>query len=154
MIYSYDIITPVGVTQAAPLRTRLKVTKGLVYRVEIEFPPGPLSLLHVAIFDGGFQLWPTNPDYDFHGDNGFISFEETYLKSNYPYEFIAQTWNEDETWDHTITIRLGMVSEEVYMARFLPTVSYDKMLEVLAQLEAKQEAERKAIIAEPLLMGE
>ena len=154
MIYSYDITTPVGVTQSAPMRTRLKVTKGLVYRVEIEFPPGPLSLLHVALFDGGFQLWPTNPDYDFHGDNGFISFEETYLKSNYPYEFVAQTWNEDDTWDHTITIRLGMVSEEVYMARFLPTVSYDKMLEVLAQLEAKQEAERKAIIAEPLLMGE
>jgi len=150
MIYAYDITTVANTTQANSKRTTLQITKGLIYRVEIEFPPGPLSLCHVSIWDGGYQIWPSNPEVDFHGDNGYITFEETYLKLAAPYEFTAKTWNEDDTYDHTIHVRLGMVSSEIYMARFLPTISYDKMLEVLRQVQAEQEAEREALIASPL----
>lgn len=128
----------------------MKVTKGLVYRVEVEFPPGPLGLCHVSIWDGGYQCWPSNPDFDFHSDNGYITFEDTYLKLAAPYEFRAITWNEDDTYQHTVHVRIGMVSSEIYMARFLPTLSYDKMLEVLRETQEQQEAERQALIASPL----
>ena len=80
MIYAYDITTPKVGEDGNPKRTVLKVTKGLVYQVEVEFPPGPLGLCHVSIHDGGYQVWPSNPDFDFHGDNGMIVFPDTYLK--------------------------------------------------------------------------
>lgn len=150
MIYAYDITTPKVGEEGNPKRTRLKVTKGLVYQVEIEFPPGPLGLCHVSIWDGGHQVWPSNPDFDFHGDNGMIMFPDTYLKLAEPYEFTAVTWNEDDTYEHTIHIRLGMASNEVFMARYLPSISFDKMLEVLKQTQSEQEAEREAVIASPL----
>lgn len=150
MIYAYDITTAVGVTAASPQRTSLKVTKGLVYQIEIEFPPGPLGLLHVSIWDGGHQIWPSNPDFDFHGDNGYITFPDTYLKLVEPYEFTAQTWNEDDTYGHQIHIRIGMASSEVFMARYLPSISFDKMVEALQLAQAQQEAEKEALIAAPL----
>ncbi len=150
MVYAYDIITPASTTEAAPKRSSLKVTKGLVYQVEVEFPPGPLGLCHVQIFDGGHQLWPSNPGESFHGDNGMIVFPDSYLKLAEPYEFQAITWNRDDTYQHQIHIRIGQVSEEIYMARFMPTISYEKMLEILQTVQAQQEEEREKLIAAPL----
>ncbi|MHA2265233.1 MAG: hypothetical protein ACXAEN_22795 [Candidatus Thorarchaeota archaeon] len=150
MIYAYDITTPKVGESGNPKRTTLKVTKGLVYQVEIEFPPGPLGLLHVAIFDGGYQVWPSNPDFDFHGDNGMIVFPDTYLKLTEPYEFWALTTNEDDTYQHQIHIRIGMASSEVFMSRYLPSISYEKMLEVLQRAQESQAEERMAVIAKPL----
>lgn len=150
MIYAYDVTTEANVTVANAIRTPLKVTKGLVYRVEVEFPPGPLGLQHVTIWDGGYQVWPSNPGESFHGDNGFITFEETYLKLAAPFEFQARTWNEDDTYAHTIHIRIGMVSSEIYMARFLPTIGMDKLLEVLKRTEAEQVKQQEEILAAPI----
>ena len=67
-----------------------------------------------------------------------------------PYEFQAVCWNEDDTYPHTIHLRLGMVSDEIFMARFLPTISFDKMLSVLATAQKRQEDQRQAVLAEPL----
>ena len=150
MIYAYDITTVANTTQSSPKRTTLKVTKGLVYQVEVEFPPGPLGYCHVSIHDGGYQIWPSNSEFDFHGDNGYITFPDTYLKLVAPFEFTAVTWNEDDTWPHTIHIRLGMVSDEVFMARFLPSLSFDKMLTVLDEAQKRQEEQREAVLANPL----
>jgi len=149
VIYAYDITTEIGVTQNNPLRTPLKVTKGLIYQVEIEFPPGPLGLCHVVINDGGHQVWPSNPGNSFHGDNGMIVFPDSYLKLVEPYEFTALTWNEDDSYEHTIQLRLGMVSSEIFMGRFLPSISYEAMLEVLRQTQLTQEAERQRVLEDP-----
>lgn len=150
MIYAWDITTEANTGEEAALRTPLKITKGLIYRVEIEFPPGPLGYCYVQIFDGGYQVWPSNRGEAFHGDNGYITFEETYLKAAEPFELTAVTWNIDDTWPHTIHIRLGLVSEPIFMARFLPTMTYDKMLEVLRQVQEEQEEQRRELIAAPL----
>jgi len=52
-----------------------------------------------------------------------------------------------------VTIRIGMVSEEMYIARFLPSMAYEQMLEVLREetnrQEAQAELEREAIIEKP-----
>jgi hypothetical protein len=149
MIYSYDITTPASTAKALPLRTPLQLTKGLIYQVEVEFPPGPLGYHHVTIFDGGHQIWPSNSESSFHGDNGFITFQESYLKLAAPYEFVAVTWNEDDTYEHLTHIRLGLVADEIFMARFLPSISYDKMLEVLRRAQKEQEAAREAALTGP-----
>jgi len=140
MIYTTDITTPANTAKNDPLITVGKVTKGLVYRVEIEFPPGAAGLHHVVIFDGGYQVWPSTPGQTFHGGWSIIGFDDTYLKMAAPFEFKAYSWNLDETYDHLIQVRIGMVSDEVFMARYLPTYAYDhfaKLLEV--QLKAQEE---------------
>ena len=104
----------------------------------------------MAIQDGGYQVWPSNSEFDFHGDNGYITFPDTYLKLVAPFEFVAVTWNEDDTYQHTIHLRLGIVSDEVFMSRFLPSMTFDKMLLALDAAQKRQEEQREAIIAAPL----
>ena len=153
MIYQATITTLKGPLGFTHLQSTLKVTKGLVYKVEIAFPPGCANLLKVRIFDGGHQMWPSNTNESFHTDGFVISFDDTLLKLAAPFQYTIHTVNEDTIYDHSVTIRIGMVSEELYIARFLPSMAYQQMLEVLRVETEKQEAQaeldREAIIEKP-----
>lgn len=153
MIYQTTITTVKGPAAFTLKQSTLKVTKGLVYKVEIAFPPGCANLLKVRIFDGGHQMWPSNNDESFHTDGFVISFDDTLLKLAAPFQYNIHTVNEDTVYDHSVTIRIGMVSEEMYIARFLPSMAYEQMLEVLREetnrQEAQAELEREAIIEKP-----
>ena len=149
MIYSKYISTEIETYATKPLQTVLKVTRGLVYKIEIDFPPGPTGLLKVQIFDGGHQVWPSTPGEYFITDGYCISFDDTLLKLVAPFQFDIYTWNEDEKHAHGVTIRIGMVSSELYMARFLPTFGYKELRRVIAEEAALQEEARMAIIETP-----
>jgi len=149
VIYQTTISTPKDDYVTSPLRTVLKVAKGLVYKVEVDFPPGPQGLLKVVIYDGGHQRWPSTPGEYFALDNYCVSFDDTFLKLAAPFQFDILTWNECESYPHTVTVRLGMVSKDLYIARFLPTVAYEEMLRLIRVEQAEQEAEREAIIETP-----
>lgn len=149
MIYGKDVTTPKNTPLTIPLVSKLTVTKGLIYRIEIEFPPGPAGLLYVAIFDGSFQVWPSTPGTWFHTDGKVIGFDDLYLKEAQPYEFTIHTYNLDDTYDHWCQIRLGCVSKEAYMARFLPGLQWEKYNELLARLEVQQQKSYQEVIEQP-----
>jgi hypothetical protein len=149
VIYSKYILTPITTYTTLPLKSVLKVTRGLVYKVEIDFPPGPTGLLKVQIYDGGHQEWPATPGEYFITDGYCISFDDTLLKLAAPFQFDVYTWNLDETYAHGVTVRIGMVSSELYMARFLPSFGYKELRRIIAEETALQEKERAAIIETP-----
>jgi hypothetical protein len=149
MIYAADIITPANTPLESPLCTRLKVTKGLIYRVEIDFPPGPCGFLYVAIFDGSYRCWPSTPGTWLHSDSLVIAFDDTYLKETQPYEFQIYTYSIDDTYEHWCQVRLGMVSKEIFMARFLPSLTYQEMLKAIEGLGKLQEEQKQAVIEQP-----
>ena len=146
MIYSKYISTEIETYSTIPLQTTFKVTKGLVYKVEVDFPPGPSGLLKVQIYDGGHQLWPSTPGEYFISDGYCISFDDTLLKLVAPFQFDIYTWNEDEEYPHGVIVRIGMVSSEIFMARFLPSYGYKELRKVIAAEAALQEVARQAII--------
>ena len=149
MIYQKTISTVITDFAVTPKRTVLNVTKGLVYKVEIAFPPGSAGLLKVKIYDGGHQVWPSNPDEYFATEAQTISFDDTLLKLAAPFQYDIYTWNKCEKFTHEVTVRIGMVSQEIYIARFLPSVAYEQMLKVLSEETKRQEAEKEAIIKAP-----
>lgn len=149
MIYTKDITTLQNTPKETPKKTVLKVTKGLIYRVEVCLPPGPCGLLHIAIFDGGFQVWPYEYGESFSGDAETISFDDVYLKGDQPYEFTIYTYNEDDTYPHWCQIRLGLVSSEVFMGRFLPSIGFAELQTVISNLLKEQEALRSGLTGKP-----
>lgn len=153
MIYSADIQTLADRKKTNLLRTPLRVTKGLVYRIEICFPAGSAGLMGVAIFDGSYGLWPSTVGEFFTGDGNTISFEDLYLKEAAPFIFDIYTYNLDTANPHNVQVRVGQVSKEVYMARFLPSISnklFAEMLENVQREQAVQEIEqRKKILDTP-----
>lgn len=154
MIYVENITTDANTSETALQKTVMSVASGLVYRVEIQFPPGPYGLLKVKICDGGHQLWPSKNGEYFKGDSCTLSFDDLYIKDVHPLSFDIYTYNEDDTYDHEVIIRLGLVSAEVYMARFLPRIGYEDFVKMLKRLSDEQkaalEAENEAIIEKPL----
>lgn len=140
MIYSANISTVKDTAKISPLRTELRITRGLVYKVELDFPPGSAGLAGIAIFDGGFQLWPSTLGQWFTGDGIVISFDDVYLKEAAPFAFSVNTYNEDTEYPHGITVRIGLVSKDIFMARFLPHMSYKYFEQMLTRLQAAQAA--------------
>lgn len=143
MIYVVDITTPANTAKTALKKTRIHLTNGLVYKVEFYFPSGSQGLMGVAVFDGLFQVWPSNIGEFFIGSDVNISFEDLYLKSSAPFEFQCYTYNEDDIYDHLVVVRIGLVSNEVYIARFLPTKTYEYFEELLATMQAEREEQAR-----------
>lgn len=138
MIYTANITTSSGTTKEAPKRTSIKVNKGLVYRVEFYFPPGSMGLMGVAVLDGLYQCWPSTPGVFFITDDETIGFDDLFIKEAEPYEFTVLTYNEDDTYNHFVSVRLGLVSREVFLARFMPTKSYEYLADLLMRLATER----------------
>lgn len=141
MIYSKWIETPANTPLTSPLRTSIRLTKGLVYQFEVMFPPGAAGLHRVAVFNGGIQVYPFIPGQFFRGDGETLSFQETLLvEGSFP-RFIVVSYNEDTVYDHGIEIRIGIVSEDIFIARFLPSVAAQEQERVLEEIRRRQEEE-------------
>jgi len=149
MIYSAEIKLETTSTLTNPTQKILKVTKGLVYKVEIQFPPGCAGLAHVGIFDGAYSCWPSTPGETFNLDGSTISFDDTYLKLAEPFQFEIWGYNDDTLWPHTIHVRIGLVSGDIFMARFLPSYSWDYYLKQLKEAEEKQKEKREEVLEHP-----
>lgn len=87
----------------------MKITRGTINQVDIVFPPGPAALLHVVINRGLHQIWPSNPSETFASDNDIISLRESLDIFTAPYLLKAFTWNLDDTHEHNIIIRIGVL---------------------------------------------
>lgn len=142
MIYTANITTPKDTAQTALQKTVVKVTNGLVYKVEFYFPSGSAGLMGVAVFDGLFQVWPSSVGDFFVGEDQLIAFDDMYLKESAPFEFQCYTYNTDDTNEHFVSVRIGLVSSEVFLARFLPTKGHDYLL----KLRRKMAEERSDLV--------
>lgn len=146
MIYLADISTPANTPVAVPQHTVLSVTVGLVYKLEVIFPPGSSGLMGVAICDGGYQVWPSSNLEWFRGDDEMVSFDDVYVKEQPPFQFDIYTYNLDDTYDHSVFVRVGLVSKEAYMARFVPEIGYEAFRKLIEDIIAAQEAQKQVII--------
>jgi len=149
VIFAANISTPKDKPVTSLKHTVLHVTKGLVYKVEFYFPSGSAGLMGVAVFDGGFQLWPSTVGEFFRSDDETISFDDMYLKDAAPYQFDIYTYNDDDTYAHVVGVRIGLVLKEVFLARFMPTKGYDYFAQLLEKMSLEKEAQA-AVQAEVL----
>ena len=124
MIYAASIRTSPGKSEATATRTPIKITKGLIWLIEVDFPAGCVGLVHVQLFDGKYQLLPASPGKTLAGQNQLLRYDDSYLKEAAPYELTLVTWNEDELWPHNIQVRIGVASSRLFMARYLPSVGW------------------------------
>jgi len=153
MVYSKRVNTLKASAGVTYQDTQLFVTKGLVHRILIDFPSGSAGLLGVAIFDGRYQVWPSTIGEWFVGDGVQVAFDDMYLKEKAPYIFDIYTCNADITYNHAVHISVGLVSNDVFMARFMPSVGYELYQKTLMQLAQEQaiaaDKQKQAIIDNP-----
>ena len=106
MIYEQRITIPKNTAKAAPVEEVLPVHPGILKQVEVIFPAGCVGLVHLRIFYWGHQLFPSNPDASFTGDDAHLVYEEDLELTGIPFEFTVQGWNLDDTYPHTPIVRM------------------------------------------------
>ena len=112
MFYSFDLTIPANTSPYYPVSLLCPVSSGTVSRVMFVFPTGCATLAHVRVYRSSHQLWPSNLDGSFASDGEFLDFDEDYPVLDAPFELLFTGWNDDDTYSHTVTLRLGVVQAE------------------------------------------
>lgn len=127
MFYSFDLPTPANTLKSAPVELEVKLTWGVITEVEIRFPPRCVGLAKVKILERSHQLWPTNPDGWFYGNDETIKWDEYHKLFVMPALFTLLGYNEDDTFPHTPIVRFEILHPIAAMAKYgaapaMPTV--------------------------------
>ena len=109
MIYDFAIPVSANTTRNTAETTDLSLAPGTVQEVEILFPSGCAGLVHVTIRRGLHQVWPANADGSIIGDGDTVDWLEDYPMYDAPTTLQCVAWNEDDTYDHTISVRINLV---------------------------------------------
>lgn len=108
MDYSYAVATSKNTAKANAVSTALKLTAGIIKQVWMVHPEGCHGLAHAAIYLGGHQLYPHNRDESYHGNDVPMIFEDNFELES-PAMLTLKTWNLDDTYDHTLYLRITVL---------------------------------------------
>ena len=108
MFYVFPITIPASTAETAKIKTVLPLTRGKITQVQVHFPSGHVGLTHIGINCRLHQFLPTNAEANFSTSGETISIAEDFLLDTAPFQLEAYTWNEDTTYDHTITVRVQL----------------------------------------------
>lgn len=122
MIYEQRVIIPKNTPEAGYVEEVLPVHPGILKQVEVIFPAGCVGLVHLQIFYWGHQLFPSNPDSSFSGDDAHLVYEEDLEITEVPLEFTIRGWNLDDTYQHTPIVRMLIIPFERDIRRVFSTL--------------------------------
>jgi len=112
MYHVFNIETQRNTTRENPLETDMILPLGVIYKVRIRFPPGSAGKLGLQVFHLLHQLFPSNPDGFFCGDDEIIEFKEKYELTKEENVLVAKTWNESEYFSHSVIISFNVLPIE------------------------------------------
>jgi len=118
VFYSFDLLIPANTLKAAPVEREVNLTWGVITEVEIRFPPRCVGLAGVRILEHRHQLWPTNLDAWFYGNDETIKWDEYHELFEMPAIFTLLGYNDDDTFPHTPIIRFEILHPLVAMAKY------------------------------------
>ena len=131
MFYDFAITVPKDTTELAPVTQVMKLTKGVVTRVEVQFPNGCAGLAHCKLLHEESQKWPTPPSTSFASDGHAIVIDENFELNTEPFSLKAVCWNEDDTFSHTLYVRVGVLRCEIAIMILKVFQGLEKMLRLM-----------------------
>ena len=108
MLFEYEVAIPANTLANAPVVQTLKLTKGIIHKIEITGDGGEHSLVKVALTEDGHQAFPTNPDGQFHPHWFPIAYDVYHPLQEAPYQLKARAWSPGTTYDHSCIVRIGI----------------------------------------------
>lgn len=109
MLYSRQIKFTHGKTEAEATKTPIKVNKGVIYQVWVDFPPGCAGLVKLRVYHEGHPFLPVNKDNYLRGNAYVYKLPVYHEVRESPSILIVEGWNEDDTYDHTIQVVFSII---------------------------------------------
>jgi hypothetical protein len=102
------ISTPKDTTEADPLQTIVKLTRGRLTGGSIYFPSGPAGKLHFLARIGEHQIIPFNTGQNIRLDDAVLPLSIGIDLLEPPYELLCETWNDSTLYAHVLTLVLHL----------------------------------------------
>lgn len=109
MQFTYSITVPANTESTDSERLVTRLSYGILKQVSVYFPWGCAGLVGVRILHYEHQLYPTNPDEWFIGNEIYIVFADDYLIDQGSGDFKVEAYNEDDFYDHTPIVSFNIV---------------------------------------------
>lgn len=133
MHYDFDIKIPAITTEDSPEELICKLNYGVIKRIWIYFRGGCADLAHIQLWQGARQIFPTNLGEDYAFDKYVLEFEEYYPLLEKPYEIIIRGWNDDDRFDHTISLMFTVLSPETAAVSGSSPVTTEELATLLGE---------------------
>jgi hypothetical protein len=112
MLYSKQVILSSGGTEATSTKVNFKVNKGVIYRAWLIFPPGCAGLVKVRVYHEVHPIMPVNISDYIAADDYVFEIPLFFEIEDEPYLITFEGWNEDDTYNHTISLLLLIVDKK------------------------------------------
>jgi len=113
MIFEFSLTVDAGTTQAEPEPLEMPLARGIIHKIEVIGDGGEHNTVLLVIQRALHQVFPINPDGQFHPGFFPISYPVWYALEEAPYVLKAYAWSPTATYSHEVIIRLGMERREV-----------------------------------------
>lgn len=102
------ISTPKNTTEASPLITTIKLTRGRLTGGSLFFPSGPAGKLHFIARVGVHQIIPFNASQNVRLDDCVLPLSLGIDLLEPPFELDCETWNDSTQYPHVLTLVLHL----------------------------------------------
>jgi len=102
------ISTPANTTEASPLVTKIKLTRGRLTGGSLYFPSGPAGKLHFLARIGVHQIIPFNASQNVRLDDAVLPLSLGIDLLEPPFELDCETWNDSTLYAHVLTLVLHL----------------------------------------------
>lgn len=104
----------------------MTIAGGIIHQIDIMFEDGCNYNVAVQLYQGGSQIWPSEPGTSFRGNSTIVSFREFFPIPKSEDRLTAKIWTEDASSLGMIVIQLGILPEEI-----IQPISYDALLRAI-----------------------
>lgn len=111
---------PANGSTADSIKNVIKLGIGVIYKIEVYFPPGSCGLCNIRLLYNTRQIYPLPIDEYFRGERNTITFDDTFISDVSPYELVVDGYNSDTIYDHMGIVRIGFESDPSFIVRYIP----------------------------------
>ena len=108
-MYFFTEKIPPNTSKSNPVIKTLLMDYGVITSLIINIPRGVFALAGFQLYRGTTQILPRNLGVWFTGDNINRSYDTRIELISPPYELTVKYYNEDDTYDHTITLQFSFL---------------------------------------------
>jgi len=132
MFYIYRPTAAVSEAEASPKEDNIHLTEGIIHQVDVMFQSGCALDVHVQIWRGNLQIWPSNRGATMTGDATIISFREFFPVSPGNQTLTIKSWSGQSVVDKYIEVHIGILPKKI-----IQPLSFEELLIAAAGIEEK-----------------
>ncbi len=106
VIRRVNLTIPSGTVSGSPASTTLDLDKGELRRIDVGFPPGCVGLVNVRVKEGTTDILPTTSGEWLGWNDIMMSFPVQYGVTADATTFTIEGYNDDDAYDHVVTLHL------------------------------------------------